>query len=39
MRHPGIVRLLVDPRILEPGSPGWEPEMLTATQIAQYDKK
>jgi len=39
MRHPRIVRLLVDPNILELGSPGWEPEMLTATQMAQIDKK
>ena len=29
MRHPGI----------EPESPGWEPEMLTATQMARLDKK
>ena len=29
MRHPEI----------ESGSPGWEPEMLTATQMAQLDKK
>jgi len=27
------------PAIFEPGSPGWEPEMLTATQMAQLDKK
>lgn len=26
VRHPGI----------EPGSPGWEPEMLTATQMAHF---
>ena len=27
------------PAIFEPGSPGWDPEMLTATQMAQNDKK
>ena len=27
------------PVIFEPGSPGWEPEMLTATQMAQLNKK
>nr|QEE16919.1 hypothetical protein DSAG12_02749 [Candidatus Prometheoarchaeum syntrophicum] len=28
-----------NPYIVEPGSPGWEPEMLTATQMARYSKK